>query len=74
MIGSRFLNGNHVRCSYRFIKRFGIMVLARILRSFTGLKITDSHGGIRAIRPQVVEKLEMIGTHTYVQETIIDAH
>jgi hypothetical protein len=35
--------------------------------------LTDSHGGIRAMRTDVVRELEMLGTHTYVQETIIDA-
>jgi len=74
VIGSRFLDGTHVEYKYKFINRFGIRILSKILRSFTGLKITDSHGGVRAMRPEVVKELEMIGTHTYVQETIIDAH
>lgn len=74
VIGSRFLDGTHVEYNYKFINRFGVRVLSKILRSFTGLKITDSHGGVRAMRPEVVEELEMIGAHTYVQETIIDAH
>ena len=74
VIGSRFLDGTHVEYNYKFINRFGVRILSKILRSFTGLKITDSHGGIRAMRPEVVKELEMIGAHTYVQETIIDAH
>lgn len=74
VIGSRFLEGKHVKYHYKFINRFGIRILSKILRSFTGLKITDSHGGVRAMRPEVVKELEMIGTHTYVQETIIDAY
>jgi hypothetical protein len=35
--------------------------------------LTDSHGGIRAMRPEVAAELDMFGTHTYVQESIIDA-
>jgi len=74
VIGSRFLEKKLVQYKYKFINRTGIRILSKILRSFTGLKITDSHGGIRAMRPEVVKHLEMLGTHTYVQETIIDAH
>ena len=39
----------------------------------TGLPLTDSHGGIRAMVPEVARELQIIGSHTYVQETIIDA-
>lgn len=73
VIGSRFLKPGLVEYRYKFINRFGTIVLSRILRSFTNLQITDSHGGVRAMRPEVVAELEMLGTHTYVQETIIDA-
>jgi hypothetical protein len=44
-----------------------------MLRRITGLPLTDSHGGLRAMRPEVVRNQEIIGTYTYVQETIIDA-
>tara|TARA_Y100000590_G_scaffold441385_1_gene567959 strand:- start:258 stop:1205 length:948 start_codon:yes stop_codon:yes gene_type:complete len=73
VIGSRFLKPNLIDYRYRWINRFGVMVLSKILRSFTGQKITDSHGGLRAMRYDVANELEMLGVHTYVQETIIDA-
>lgn len=73
VVGSRFKGQNLVKYKYRFVNRFGTIVLAWILRRLTGLKLTDSHGGLRAMRREVVEELEMLGTHTYVQETIIDA-
>ncbi len=73
VLGSRFKQANLIDYHYKFINRFGTVVLSRILRSFTKLDITDSHGGIRAMRPVVAAELEMLGTHTYVQETIIDA-
>ena len=73
VIGSRFLKPNLVLYKYRWINRLGVRILSKILSSFVGFKITDSHGGIRAMRASVVRELEMIGTHTYVQETIIDA-
>ena len=73
VVGSRFLERHLVQYRYRFVNRFGTIVLAWILRRLTSLKLTDSHGGLRAMRREVAEELEMLGTHTYVQETIIDA-
>lgn len=73
VIGSRFLEPGLIRYRYPRINRFGIVVLTSMLRRVTGLPLTDSHGGLRAMRPEVVRNQEIIGTHTYVQETIIDA-
>jgi glycosyltransferase involved in cell wall biosynthesis len=73
VLGSRFKQEGLVTYHYRFINHFGTRVLSAILRRFTGLPLTDSHGGIRAMRRIVAEELEMLGSHTYVQETIIDA-
>lgn len=73
VIGSRFKKPNLIEYRYKLINRLGIIILTKILRSFTGLKITDSHGGIRAMKSDVVREMEMLGVHTYVQEAIIDA-
>jgi glycosyltransferase involved in cell wall biosynthesis len=73
VVGSRFLEPDLIQYRYRWRNRFGIFVLVRILRALTGLPLTDSHGGLRAMRPEVVQELDVIGTHTYVQETLIDA-
>jgi glycosyltransferase involved in cell wall biosynthesis len=72
VLGSRFKDKDLVKYHYRLKNRIGIFILVRILRALTKLPLTDSHGGLRAMRPEVVRELEMIGTHTYVQETIID--
>lgn len=74
VLGSRFKTPGLVAYDYRAKNRFGTRVLVGMLRRRTGLPLTDSHGGIRAMSSDVVRDLEMIGTHTYVQETIIDAH
>lgn len=74
VLGSRFLKSGLIEYKYRWINRLGTIILSKILRSFTGLKLTDSHGGLRCMRPEVIQELEMLGTHTYVQETIIDAY
>ena len=73
MVASRFLEKGSIKYRYRFINNFGTQVLAGMLRRLTGLPLTDSHGGIRAMRREVAQELEMLGSHTYVQETIIDA-
>ncbi len=73
VLGSRFLSKDLVKYNYRFKNRMGIHILVAILRSLTGQPLTDSHGGLRAMIPEVAQELEMLGTHTYVQETIIDA-
>ncbi|MEM7165319.1 MAG: glycosyltransferase family 2 protein [Planctomycetota bacterium] len=73
VLGSRFSKDDLVGYHYKSINRFGTVVLSWILRRFTGLNLTDSHGGLRAMRCPVAEELEILGTHTYVQETIIDA-
>ncbi|MCC6277750.1 MAG: glycosyltransferase family 2 protein [Oligoflexia bacterium] len=73
VLGSRFQQKGLIDYKYRFKNRFGIFILVRILRYLTKLPLTDSHGGLRAMSSEVVNELEMIGTHTYVQETIIDA-
>jgi glycosyltransferase involved in cell wall biosynthesis len=74
VVSSRFLKPGLIQYPYKRINRFGTIVLSWILRKVTGLPLTDSHGGLRAMRTEVVESLDIIGTHTYVQETIIDAY
>lgn len=74
VLGSRFQKQGLVHYHYRWKNRIGVRILVKILRRFTQLPLTDSHGGLRAMIPDVARELEMIGTHTYVQETIIDAH
>jgi glycosyltransferase involved in cell wall biosynthesis len=73
VLGSRFLGGNRIRYRYPRVNHFGIKVLTWILRGTTGLPLTDSHGGIRVMRPEVIRAFDLMGKHTYVQETIIDA-
>ena len=73
VVGSRFLDRGLVKYPYRWINRFGTRVLSAFLRAQTGLPLTDSHGGIRAMRPEVAADLDLLGTQTYVQESILDA-
>jgi hypothetical protein len=72
-LGSRFAKEGLVRYRYQSVNMLGTRVLTWILRRMTGLPVTDSHGGIRAMVPDVARELQIIGSHTYVQETIVDA-
>jgi glycosyltransferase involved in cell wall biosynthesis len=73
VLGSRFAGQGLIGYRYRSVNLFGTRVLTWILRRMTGLPVTDSHGGIRAMVPEVARELQIIGSHTYVQETIVDA-
>jgi glycosyltransferase involved in cell wall biosynthesis len=73
VLGSRFAKRGLVAYPYRTINLLGTRFLTWVLRRLTGLPLTDSHGGIRAMSPDVVRELQLVGSHTYVQETIIDA-
>ena len=73
VLASRFRQEGLVKYHYKFLNNFGTRVLSAMLRRFTGLPLTDSHGGIRAMRREAAAELEMLGSPTYVQETIIDA-
>ena len=73
VLGSRFAKEGLVRYRYQSVNMLGTRVLTWILRRMTGLPVTDSHGGIRAMVPDVARELQIIGSHTYVQETIVDA-
>ena len=73
VLGSRFLRPGSVQYRYPWLNRLGVRMLVLLLWVFSGRRFTDSHGGIRAMRRRVVEHLAMTGTHSYVQETIIDA-
>jgi glycosyltransferase involved in cell wall biosynthesis len=73
VLGSRFKKDGLVGYRYRWRNLLGTRLLVWILRRMTGLPLTDSHGGIRAMVPGVVRELQLIGSHTYVQETIVDA-
>ena len=73
ILGSRFLKKDLIKYDYKFLNNFGTKLLRYMINYKTKLNITDSHGGIRIMKSEVAKKLKIIGDHTYVQETIIDA-
>lgn len=73
ILGSRFLGKDLIKYDYKILNNIGTKLLRFMINSKTNLNITDSHGGIRIMKSDIVKKLKIIGDHTYVQETIIDA-
>lgn len=74
LISSRFLSDTSFDYPYPFVNWLGNRLLVATLRLATGRKFTDSHGGIRVMKPHAIRGLRLIGRHTYVQETLIQMH
>lgn len=73
VLGSRFLEEG-VAYDMEHSHRFGNRLLTWMVNAATGLSLTDAQTGYRLMTPEVADALRMVGRHTYVQETIIDAH
>ncbi len=73
LLGSRFLNGDHIQYKYPFINKIGVILLSGGMSLATKQKITDSHGGLRVMSRRFIDQVKVAGSHTYVQETIIGA-
>jgi glycosyltransferase involved in cell wall biosynthesis len=73
VVGSRFKDTESINYSYPFMNRVGSILLSGYLSFMTRQKLTDSHGGFRAMRAEVAKKTKFFGDHTYVQETLVEA-
>jgi glycosyltransferase involved in cell wall biosynthesis len=71
--GSRFLGPSGIDYRYPLINRAGAWMLAAYLSCMTGQRFSDSHGGLRLMTAEVAQTQKIYGTHTYVQESIVDA-
>lgn len=71
ILSSRFLENELIKYKYPLINYIGNRILVFILRYCTHFPFTDSHGGIRVLKPKTLEGLKLMGLHTYVQETLI---
>ena len=72
-LSSRFKDKNLIDYKYPSSNKLGVIILSFVISIFSGFKVTDSHGGIRLMKVKVAKHLELIGLHTYVQESIYDA-
>ena len=73
IVGSRFLEEESISYPYARINFLGVKLLSWIITLSTFQRFTDSHGGLRVMKSSVAKKLKFLGTHSYVQETIITA-
>ncbi len=71
VLSSRFLSMDCFDYPYPPLNWMGNRILVGILRLATFHRFTDSHGGIRLMKPEAVRGLFLLGRHTYVQETLI---
>lgn len=71
--GSRFLNQNSFAYKYPKINFLGAKILSYLITIATFQKFTDSHGGMRIMTSRTAEHQKFLGTHSYVQETLIEA-
>ena len=53
VIGSRYMNHKHVEA--RKLNKFGVRIFNYLIQLFTGVAITDSQSGYRAIRREVLK-------------------
>ena len=59
VIGSRFLNTDVNNAKIPNVNRIGNRMFSDLIRLFTGVKISDSQSGFRAIRSSVIEKMKL---------------
>lgn len=70
VLGSRFAGGIE---DMPITKKIGNVFFTLITRMVTGVRISDSQTGFRAMTRKVAESLEITSDYTYTQEMIIDA-
>jgi len=59
VIGSRFLNTDVNNAKIPKVNRIGNRMFSDLIRLFTGVKISDSQSGFRAIRSSVIKKMRL---------------
>jgi glycosyltransferase involved in cell wall biosynthesis len=70
VLGSRFAGGIE---DMPITKKIGNIFFTLITRMLTGVHISDSQTGFRAMTRKVAESLDITSDYTYTQEMIIDA-
>lgn len=73
VIGSRFLRKKSFAYQYPRINFFGVKILSFLITIATFKKFTDSHGGMRIMTSRTAKNPRFLGSHSYVQETLIEA-
>lgn len=59
VIGSRFLSSDANNAKIPKLNRIGNKIFSDLIRLFTGLKISDSQSGFRAIRSSIIKRMKL---------------
>jgi glycosyltransferase involved in cell wall biosynthesis len=68
-IGSRYLNHKHV--ATRRLNAFGVKIFNRLIEAFTGVAITDSQSGYRAMKREVIEKQKLYAREYEIESEML---
>ena len=70
VIGSRYMN--HKRVAARKLNKFGVAIFNLLIHFLTGVAITDSQSGYRAMKREVLSKQELTsGTYEIESEMLV---
>jgi len=70
VIGSRYMN--HKRVAARKLNKFGVRIFNLLIQLFTGVAITDSQSGYRAMKREVLGKQKLkSGTYEIESEMLV---
>ena len=73
VVSSRFLTASAISYPYSNWNFIGVKILSFVISFCSFQKLTDSHGGLRAMKSHIVKDISFLGVYSYVQETIISA-
>jgi glycosyltransferase involved in cell wall biosynthesis len=69
VIGSRYLNHKHVAA--RKLNAFGVRIFNYLIEIFTGVAITDSQSGYRAMKREVLEKQKLYAREYEIESEML---
>ena len=69
VIGSRYLNHKHVAA--RKLNAFGVRIFNTLIEIFTGVAITDSQSGYRAMKSEVLEKQKLYAREYEIESEML---
>jgi glycosyltransferase involved in cell wall biosynthesis len=69
IIGSRYINHKHVAA--RRLNAFGVKIFNRLIEAFTGVAITDSQSGYRAMKREVLDKQKLYAREYEIESEML---
>lgn len=69
VIGSRYMN--HKRVEARKLNKFGVRIFNYLIQMFTGVAITDSQSGYRAMKREVLSKQKLMSGEYEIESEML---